>query len=269
MLYPRPTPAQAVEFYRLDNYYTHGKQENSRQEFGWPWRLIGRIAGKLDKGAEPTPAWWDQTIGTATLRILEVGAGRGAALAMLRGKHHEVTGIEPDPAARAAARHEFGLELLAGTAEDMPNTGGSIDVVLLSHVLEHCLDPVRALDSAFQRLRPGGILIVEVPNNEAAGLRIFARNWLWLDVPRHLNFFTMKSLRKIVENRGFTVSAEQYRGFWRQFAPEWIAQQNEAGRIFGETTETGILRGIELLVRSSMGGRKRKYDSIRIVAVKP
>src|SRR6266850_3384010 len=114
-------------------------------------------------------------------------------------------GVEPDPTARRVAA-ERGLEVYAGTAEELPPEirHRAFDIVVFSHVLEHCLEPIRALQIAASRLKPNGVTVVETPNNEAAGCREAGSAWPWLDVPRHLNFFTAQSLRLACQAVGLT-----------------------------------------------------------------
>ena len=65
---------------------------------------------------------------------------------------------------------------------------GIYDVVILSHVLEHFTDPKRLIRSALDALAPGGIVIIEVPNDVPG---VFPLNGP--DEP-HLTFFTAQTL---------------------------------------------------------------------------
>jgi SAM-dependent methyltransferase len=52
-------------------------------------------------------------------------------------------------------------------------------------------------------LRPGGVLVLTTPNSEAFGARLFGRDWLALDPPRHLTVFSGHALRRLIEEQGF------------------------------------------------------------------
>jgi hypothetical protein len=52
-------------------------------------------------------------------------------------------------------------------------------------------------------LRPGGTLWIATPNLDAAGHRMFGRDWLGLDPPRHLTVFTRSGLESVVSQAGF------------------------------------------------------------------
>src|SRR5207245_1074357 len=104
---------------------------------------------------------------------------------------HEVLGIEPDRKALETALAR-GVSVLSGSAEALPPSvpSGRFDVVVFSHSLEHCREPLKAVRNAARLLAVDGTLVLETPNNASRGLKQAGTAWLWLDVPRHLNFFT-------------------------------------------------------------------------------
>jgi SAM-dependent methyltransferase len=156
-------------------------------------------------------------------------------------------------AARAVACSE--ADVYDGRAEQLPPEirGRRFDVVLLSHVLERCLDPAGALGNIREILAPGGgTLIVEVPNNEALGPHRFHGTWPWADVPRHLHLFTAHSLGRLPRAEGFTVVRTFHTGYTRQFKPEWSAVQSRIAW--------------KLLLRTALAKPAIKYDSIRVHA---
>src|SRR5262249_11638886 len=150
-------------------------------------------------GGELDDAWLRARVPPGA-RACDLGCGSGDLLTRLARLGHEVVGAEPDPAAREVVRGK-GHRVLAGTAEELPEEirGGRHDLVVMSHVLEHCLDPKRAVANAAGLLAEGGLLVIETPNNDARGLGRAGVLWPWLDVPRHLNFFTSRSLAAICE----------------------------------------------------------------------
>lgn len=77
------------------------------------------------------------------------------------------------------------------------------DAVTLWHSLEHLDDPLAALRHLRPALRPGGILLVEVPNAAGWAARGSGAYWLHLDLPRHRFHFTPASLRLLLKKAGF------------------------------------------------------------------
>jgi len=265
---PRPSPAEVPSFYAVDGYYTHSASDTGtarRQDMAW--RILRHLAWRADKGVEATPDWWAALLGPAPLRVIEIGCGDGAILERLRNLGHTVTGVEPDPAAAAVSRGR-GLTVHQATAENLPAVllDGQSDVVIFSHVLEHCLDPAAAMANCRRALAPGGMVVVEVPNNAATGLAIHGATWLWLDVPRHLNFFTDKSLTSLLKATGFRPERTEHLGYFRQISADWLDGQDLMARALGLKARTGLTDQALWLLRTWRSPASRKYDTLRVVA---
>jgi SAM-dependent methyltransferase len=134
-------------------------------------------------------------------RLLDAGAGRGRFVAAARRAGYDARGIEPSLRGVAAARSAYGVELEAiGIAE---HDDAGLDAVTLWHVLEHLDDPGTALDRAASWLRPGGTLVVGVPNLASLQARLAGRRWFHLDLERHRVHFTPRGLDALLRRHGF------------------------------------------------------------------
>ncbi|WP_439621363.1 class I SAM-dependent methyltransferase [Gemmata sp.] len=271
-LYPRPAKYEIPAFYDVEYYTHHADVAGGGRGRGFLERLRVHLAWRADHGWEVTPETLRATTGRATGSALELGCGDGKLLAGLQGSGWAVVGVDPDPAARKVAA-ERGLEVHDGTAEEPPAAigGRTFDLVLMQHVLEHCLDPVQALRVAAGQLKPNGTLVVETPNNDAAGLRAAGAAWSWLDVPRHLNFFTPHSLRAACSRAGLAPVATEYTGYVRQFQRPWIENERHTRSVFarrgaGAPPAGGTLGAWALLARTALARSRYKYDSVRVVA---
>lgn len=91
---------------------------------------------------------------------------------------------------------------------DIPDN--SYDVVTMFHVLEHVLEPKRLLLQVRRILKGGGLLLIEVPNWASMERRIKGMNWLYL-VDHHVNYFSKRTLDRLVEPLGFVSLETQYR----------------------------------------------------------
>mgnify|MGYP005858861937 CR=1 FL=1 len=265
---PRPTPEAAAAAHAVTGYYTHEPaRRGGRRAVPAGWRALAHLAWRADRGRHADAAWWRATLGPAPLRIIELGAGNGGTLASLAAMGHSVTGVEPDTAARATAI-AAGVPTLPGTAEDPPGDlpPGGFDVVIMAHVLEHCLDPTRALANAARLTAPGGRVVLEVPNNACRGAAMFGQCWNWLDVPRHVNFFTPPSLRAAIEAAGLTVERTEFVGYSRQFEFGWAEAQATIGRALGDPRGAQAWRYRWLFLTTAFAAPDRKYDSVRVTA---
>jgi SAM-dependent methyltransferase len=96
-------------------------------------------------------------------RVLDDGCGLGLYLERLASQAQSACGVEfdADRARQAAGR---GLRVARATAEHLPFPGLSYDLILSHEVLEHVADDRRALEEIARVLRPGGRVILFVPN---------------------------------------------------------------------------------------------------------
>lgn len=268
-LWPRPSTEDVFSFYQVESYYTHG--DFSTGAFRPPTflqRVLTKLSWWADGGVDPSAEWWTMALGAKPLRILEVGCGDGSNLCLLSDLGHTVVGVEPDTLALKRAQGR-GLCVYEGTAEALPKEvlRDRFDAIIFMHVLEHCIDPMRAMSEAAHLLKDSGMVVAEVPNNECIGRVRFGPLWYWLDVPRHLNFFSEQSLSDLLEAVGLKTQSIFFRGYCRQFSPEWQEAQTGIAETFG--TPRNLQPRIWVywlqLLQSAMSSPVRKYDSIRIV----
>jgi SAM-dependent methyltransferase len=137
--------------------------------------------------------------------LLDVGTGRGRFVSSALGTGYAARGIEPSPRAadeiRSGTVDHVRVERAGIAQADIE--GGSLDVVTAWHVLEHLDDPGDALQRIRGWLRPGGALLVGVPNLASAQAGLGGSRWYHLDVPRHRVHFTPAGIRSLLRMSGF------------------------------------------------------------------
>lgn len=140
-------------------------------------------------------------------RMLDVGCGRGLLPALMRARGWEVHGVEFSDTAARHAREELHVPVFVGDFLNSPYPPEFFDAVVFWHVLEHVRDPVAALRKSREILKPGGLLVVAVPNLESWQASVSGRHWFHLDVPRHYHHFRLGVLRRILEENGFSIES--------------------------------------------------------------
>jgi hypothetical protein len=77
------------------------------------------------------------------------------------------------------------------------------DAVVFQHALEHVFEPSDDLGRARELLRPGGSILIIVPNFGSWQSRRFGDAWFHLDLPRHRSHFTAAGLERLLRATGF------------------------------------------------------------------
>ena len=273
----RPSKEEVKSFYALDDYYTHNaaSDEANTDKISFFDRLRIHLSYRLDAGEALDPSEVSPLLKANKPKICEIGCGNGKNLSKFQAVGYDVFGVEPDPAARKMAQ-KITPNIFNGTAEELPEAieNEKYDIVLMSHVLEHCLDINNVMSNVKKILKDGGVYIVEIPNCNSLGFQTYQGEWPWSDIPRHLNFFTRSSLDKMYKKHGFEVEFVKYQGFCRQFSNSWLNNENEIWTAFSqysikqEKKPNFKSRAWKLLLRSIFASNSAKYDSIRLIGCK-
>jgi len=97
--------------------------------------------------------------------VLEIGCGDGFFLNLLRTKNIKSVGLELNPKAATEARKK-GLEVFTQLLEEhAPKNENAYDIVCSFQVLEHISNPRSYFLNSLKVVKPGGRLIIAVPNN--------------------------------------------------------------------------------------------------------
>ena len=122
--------------------------------------------------------------------LLDVGAGTGEFLKAAKENSWKVTGVEPNQNAVALAQ-EKGI-VLYPELKDLINQ--KFDVITLWHVLEHISNLEEVVKELSELLKPGGILVIAVPNYNSYDAKHYKEFWAAYDTPRHLWHFSKNAI---------------------------------------------------------------------------
>jgi SAM-dependent methyltransferase len=196
---PRLEPAELARFYPED----YGPYDSAPA--GLSARisnLIRRLQSARTFRTDPLRALAGREPG----RLVDVGCGRGDLGALLVERGWRVTGIDPSPNACATAR-AGGIDARVGTIEDVELEPEAYDAAVFRHSLEHMSDPLGALRRAREALRPGGLVLISVPNFGSWQRHRFGGRWYHLDLPRHRVLFTSAALLRVLERASLEPSS--------------------------------------------------------------
>jgi len=138
-------------------------------------------------------------------RILDVGCGKGEFLANMREKGWEDYGVEAAGIAAVYAQEKMGVNVLNRKLDEANFADKYFDVVTFWHALEHFHNPSAVLVEVNRILKPGGHLLISLPNFRSLQARIMKSDWYHLDIPRHIFHFTPQTITQLLAKTGFQV----------------------------------------------------------------
>jgi SAM-dependent methyltransferase len=180
-------------------------------------------------------------------RVLDVGAAHGWFVEAARRRGAQATGIEPDPVVAAIATGR-GVPVRVGWFPDDLPSGEAYDVISFNDVFEHLPDPDQVIDQCLERLRPGGCVVVNLPDVDGLGFRVsrllrrvgvrgpYERLWQVGFPSPHLWYFSRRGLASLLGRHGMraayvgSLPSLTRRGLWqrvhfdRRPSPASIAQ---------------------------------------------
>jgi 2-polyprenyl-3-methyl-5-hydroxy-6-metoxy-1,4-benzoquinol methylase len=119
--------------------------------------------------------------------VLDIGAGAGRFVYLATRAGYQADAVEMDSACRelitSCIPGSRAFEKLESVQFRLKET---YDAVTMWHVLEHMENPWAMVEMAVQYLKPGGLLVIAMPNPESVQFRVFGKYWAHLDAPRHL-----------------------------------------------------------------------------------
>jgi 2-polyprenyl-3-methyl-5-hydroxy-6-metoxy-1,4-benzoquinol methylase len=149
-------------------------------------------------------------------RLLDVGCAAGLFLDVARRRGWEVQGVEISEHAASVARERRGVDVIVGDVKDVSLPEQGFDVVSMLDVLEHIIEPGTLLDRVRTLIRPGGALMLVLPNDRnlttMAAMAAYRMSFGAVSYPAsrvhqiyHVTYFTPATITQLLEQHGFEV----------------------------------------------------------------
>jgi len=214
---PRPEDKDLSSYYQSEEYLSHSEKNKSFISFAY--RTIRKINIKrkfkivknYSKGRS----------------ILDIGCGTGEFLAYCQKKGMNVTGIEPDKKAKEFATAMHHLEIWDENVLDKASP--AFDIVTLWHSLEHVSDINKRFLQIRRVLKPGGTVIIAVPNSDSYDAELFGEFWAAYDLPRHLYHFNQDTFNFIARKFEFSL-VKTIPMKWDSFFISLLSKKYRSGR---------------------------------------
>ena len=251
-LNPRPSQNEIFRYYNSVEYISHDAGKNSL--FSILYKIIRNRAIKnkyhiLEKYSDGK-------------NLLDIGCGTGEFLLFCKKSGMIVTGIEPNEKARNFAITTNNIPVFdENELEVIPSA--SFDIITMWHVLEHVHNLNDRLQKIGQLIKPGGIVVIAVPNSNSWDAKHYHSVWAAYDLPRHLYHFTENTIYRLAEKHDFTIK-NILPLKWDAFYISLLSEKYKTG-------SSGFVRAIINGFRSNnfAFGHEKNYSSQIFILKKP
>ena len=181
---PQPKAEDLAKYYESDAYISHTDSKAG---------IMASLYQNVKKYSLALKLRLIQTLNGTSGSLLDIGAGTGDFLKLAKDNGWIVEGIEPNENASNLAKQK---DLKIYETIDLLS-GQTFDVVTLWHVLEHLPELEIMIQKIEALIKPGGTLIVAVPNFKSYDAKYYKDYWAAYDTPRHLWHFSKTAMTRI------------------------------------------------------------------------
>ena len=215
-LHPWPTLSELTQYYPESYWFAAPESSVGRMEEAYR-RLVLSDHARFVAGA----------LAPADGTVLDLGCGGALLGRLLRERGYKVVGLDFSVQAAHVGWHTNRVPVATGIFSSAPFASETFAAITMFHVLEHLYDPGAYIEAAWHLLKPGGRLIVQVPNAASWQALLFGEHWNGFDLPRHLINFRASDIHSLVSQKRFKVLRSKHfslrdnpAGFASSLAPD-------------------------------------------------
>lgn len=214
---PQPTAFELEKYYDSDRYYSLKKIDKDSFKTKLKITLYKLYFTKNHKYLQkllflPIKFMIRSTIIKKNIRILDIGAGAGRFLYEMKQLGLNVSGVEPGDFDKS-----INLNIKNTNLIDAQYPKNYFDLIVMNHTFEHLDNPNQILKEIRRILKKNGTFIIGVPNTNSLARRLFKKNWLAYDIPRHLFNYSDELLIKLLKKYNFKIEKVRYNSRPNQF----------------------------------------------------
>lgn len=190
---PVPTEDELIKYYSSFSNYTN--PENNGKAHSSSYIKFNRIYNLVKNEFRPNFKG----------KVLEIGCGTGIGLSIFKENGWSVLGVEPSETASKIAKNLYNIDVINSTFdENILHLIGKVDIVILSHVLEHLTEPNKMIELMKLVMSENGIIYIEVPNLLKP---LMSKCYFSFE---HLNYFTPNTLKNLLANHNLKSKLETF-----------------------------------------------------------
>ncbi|MHA1962170.1 MAG: class I SAM-dependent methyltransferase, partial [Candidatus Thorarchaeota archaeon] len=238
---PQPTEEELAEYYR-GKYRANSRMAYKRFDRGM-WEAKRRLH-----------------CFESMCSILEIGSGAGPFIYGARQKGIDITGVEPDEKSRIMLREMYHIPVRSDLSEISDDE--TFDTIVMFHSLEHIPDPVNYLKRLKKHLKPGGKIVIEVPNlgDSMMILRKYAKEYFYQLA--HLWYFNKNTLQVLCQKAGLAAEITHLQRYNLRAQLRWWFK----GHNNGDGNEDDLRKGVVSRLHSDLLESLGKADTLWAVA---
>ena len=201
--------------------------------------------------------WWSNRFfamlarryGTRGARLLEVGSGMGHLVAQLEDTF-ETVGIDLNHwAVKESKSLTQKSALQTASAQELPFTNNSFNVVIIKHIVEHLPDPEKAINEIGRVTAKGGYLILATPNLGSLLKPWKGEKWSGYQDPTHISLKQPEEWLQLIRNADFSPLKVFSDGFWDVPYIRYVPKQIQK-LLFGSLGGLQAITGFVFLPRT-------------------
>ncbi|WP_103865114.1 class I SAM-dependent methyltransferase [Aquimarina sp. I32.4] len=238
---PKPNNNELSKYYESEDYISH--TDSKRSFFEKLYHTVKTYS--LNKKVKLI-----YKLNNHPGKLLDIGAGTGDFLNVAKQKGWQVEGVEPNDQAKKIAKQK-GVTL---QADMLSLESHHFDVITMWHVLEHVPDLKDQIKKIKKAIKPGGFVVIAVPNFKSFDANYYKSFWAAYDVPRHLWHFSKTSIQKFFKEEGLDLVEIQPMKF-DSFYVSLLSEKYKRGKM-------NFIRAFWLGIRSNyLAKRSGEYSS--------
>lgn len=193
---PRPTAEDLARIYGQDYYNAWDLDRDERTAAITKQATFEPLFPRMEAALQT---------GSASPKILDVGAATGLLLDVASARHWQPYAVELNPYSAGILRKKYSdSNVFEGDITQCPFPAESFDVITMTDLIEHVLDVAGALQKAAALLKKGGILLLTTPRIDSLSRRLMGARWLHFKL-EHIQYFSRQALTDALAKTGLTV----------------------------------------------------------------
>lgn len=135
--------------------------------------------------------------------MLEVGPGSARNLLYAKNQGYQTATLDVSEANNLYYRTVCQFDQVFNAFDQIADQ--SVDLILITHVIEHVPEPAAFMKEIYRILRPDGVILVSTPSTKSLFKKLLNYGWWIYDIDDHVSFFNASNLKKLLEQSNFQI----------------------------------------------------------------